>query len=613
MKGSIYPYSLPITLFSAGNQMMKFLQKIQRHHRLNQRWLGYCKHIYRRRHPITTPTRLTQHHSTGLAIPMTCMKRDRSAFRSSSSSFSSIAIDNTVVAEDNTTKTAPTLNLWKQLIPTIPIQQILPIGMKMALPTNQQKDQITPSDWANRAAFYGDKVLNYYISQIIRQHQPKSMVLFQEDTLIRNQLSSSGIDLGYVTLVQGEAMSNQLYSNLFATIMGAHPEITSDMMRLAQTQVHDAGTMIEATVDAILNKPPLPFDTTIAKITYTKEDAIAAVQELATYLVHNAFATTTYFNAKGQLLELGGTVIASKTKESSDHAPKFRAIATFRDMSYLSDPPSSTKKMAEQIAATQILNKCQQIRKRPVVKQRLTFTNHQLRDSSNNINESIGDSLTATISTTTAAIGTTGDVDLVTFDANLEELGALPDDFHSLDGLPGGGGVDVDPDDVIGRPLDAKRFQLPKLRKGSQDDFYLFQSSHSVNLKNGESPEMSWRRGAYDKNSCFYRAALSSKMLPHHIETVNSWTRVNSKDLITVVLVLVPKPKPNHIFPTVQCFVRHDMTRTRARTHLGLLANQYINDQVIGGTELDETPRVENVFAPRQPDYQLWPPRKPKS
>jgi hypothetical protein len=192
--------------------------------------LGYCgqKNFHARRHPIVTHARLT-HYSTTIT---------------------------TTMAENckfNTTNQNVMTNRHSQL------------------------HQTTPNDWANRAAFYGDKVLNYYISQIIRQNQPKSTVLFQEDAEIGNQLTRSGIDLGFVTLVQGEAMSNQLYSNLFATIMGAHPDITSDMIRLAQTQVHDVGTMIEATVDAILNRPPL--DTAMTKTTTTKPTRLPNVHQ----------------------------------------------------------------------------------------------------------------------------------------------------------------------------------------------------------------------------------------------------------------------------------------------------------------------------------------------
>ena len=294
-------------------------------------------------------------------------------------------------------------------------------------------------------------------------------------------------------------------------------------------------------------------------------------------------------------------------------------------MSHLSDPPSSTKKMAEQMAATHLLLQCQQLRKQPVHKQRITFADTN-NDNNYNMDETTDMNGDMTPMDTVTTANAAGEVNVVPFDADLMEDGTLPDDFYSditaiarqrkknkagnKNRKHNEDDDDDDDDDSLGRPFDAQRFQLPKLIKREQCDFYHFNNTHTVNLHSRESPEMSWRRGAYDKRSCFHRAILSSKMLPQHVETVNSWTRPNGKDFFTVVVVLVPKQKPEDfhksVFPTVKCFVRHDESRNRARNALGLVVNQYIY-QVIIGSNIEEI-KMAQFLAPVQPDMKLWPP-----
>jgi Double-stranded RNA binding motif len=471
----------------------------------------------------------------------------------------------------------------------IPLSRILPIGLGNA------------SDVANRTAFFGDKVLNHRISQILREkkfHELADPPEHESPAMPAGAEVYHIPDIGFLTLLQGQAMSNQIMAQHVPEILGSHPEMTPELLQRATTlQIHDAGTMIEAAVDAILhwNQDDTP-----------PSDAERAIQEFAEFLVHQAYDATIYFNAKGQLLEQGGTVVAYRLDDGApDHAPKFRAIATFCNTTYRSDPPSASKKLAEQVAATQVLRQCQLLPKKPVVKRRLVYGGTAASGTS----EGAGD-------VSLEDEGGGGDeqrkardnsIQIVNYDEDMVEDGVLPDDFYcDIANL-----ATVHSSDMVGddRPFDAKRFILPKKHKKTQQDFYHIKLTHTVNVNYGESPMESWRRGAYDPKLAYHRTVLAPSMLSDHVETINGWTRMASKDLFTVILILVPKEKlsleEDKIYPTVKCFVRHDTSRNKARNALGLVVNQYIDQVIMKNFDPPPQPLV-------QPDRKLWPPLSPK-
>jgi hypothetical protein len=277
---------------------------------------------------------------------------------------------------------SPLLTTWYSLTKHIPIQQILPIGLG------------NPTELPNHNAFFGDKRLNMHVSLLLRTQSDDTTATYSNN----NNTSPSLPPVGTVTNIQSIAMSNQLLASCIAQILPFHMttiEYGNIYTALIQnnSQIHDAGTMIEAAVDYVAN---LPFssmhstnnsslatstgdgnstdttnennnDTHISNNSHndvkvvpiaTSELVDTALTELAQFLIEKAktyqlhpssddtkndetdgssnkspaLTTTDLHNPKGELLNHGGRMTCKRLEGYPDHAPQFTATAHIDDL-----------------------------------------------------------------------------------------------------------------------------------------------------------------------------------------------------------------------------------------------------------------------------------------
>jgi|AntRauTorckE5430_2_1112549.scaffolds.fasta_scaffold04864_2 dsRNA-specific ribonuclease len=133
---------------------------------------------------------------------------------------------------------------------------------------------------------------------------------------------------GTATKLTAIALSNSFMAKHHGTLL---PGLSSHIGNLSE---HGIGTILEAAVAEIFeaNQP--------------------AVDDLARWLLHKA-ETSPDPNAKGQLLQHGGTVTVHNIREGSDHSPIYTATANLNGIS--AEGKGSTKKKAEQLASETVL------------------------------------------------------------------------------------------------------------------------------------------------------------------------------------------------------------------------------------------------------------------
>ena len=141
--------------------------------------------------------------------------------------------------------------------------------------------------------------------------------------------------MGRLTRLQSIATSNEFLKHNIATILPRHAHLSGP-----ESSAHDVGTMVEAAIDAV----------------HAKGD-VKAIDSLAQWLVqaardmdglHGAF-----HNAKGRLLEMGGTV-TSKRVGGPDHKPVFEAVAQLA-MTRVSAAEQGSKRYVEQQVSRRLL------------------------------------------------------------------------------------------------------------------------------------------------------------------------------------------------------------------------------------------------------------------
>jgi hypothetical protein len=176
---------------------------------------------------------------------------------------------------------------WQQAASTVRPEKILPPGLK-------------GSDDASVAAFYGDKLLG------------AAVALAQ-----RRAVEDGEHTVGNLTRLQSLATSNDFLKSNIATILPQHAHLWEQChgQSLQIHSAHDVGTMVEAAVDAV-----------------HAQGGVHAIDDLARWLVQTAREMEddglhgAFDNAKGRLLEMGGTV-TSKRVGGPDHMPVFEAVA----------------------------------------------------------------------------------------------------------------------------------------------------------------------------------------------------------------------------------------------------------------------------------------------
>jgi dsRNA-specific ribonuclease len=198
---------------------------------------------------------------------------------------------------------------WQQAASTLQPEKILPPGLRESADIYHNVDV---------AAFYGDKVLG------------AAVALAQQ-----RAVGDGEHTVGSLTRLQSIATSNEFLKSNIATILPQHAQLSE-----SASSAHDIGTMVEAAVNAV----------------HTKGD-VYAIDDLAQWLVQTAREMDSlhgaFDNAKGRLLEMGGTV-TSKRVGGPEHKPVFEAVAQLA-MARVSTTEQGSKRFVEQQVSRRLL------------------------------------------------------------------------------------------------------------------------------------------------------------------------------------------------------------------------------------------------------------------
>ncbi len=251
---------------------------------------------------------------------------------------------------------SPLLSTWYSLTRHISISDILPVGLG------------NTNELPHHNAFFGDKRLNLHISLVLRSRTRSAYDTAANDSSSSSSSSSHNSGhrspqlppVGTVTDIQSIAMSNQLMASHISQILPHHMTTTTTtfgnigMILQKNSQIQDAGTMIQAAVDHVSNHTP----------TASAETIDTALNELAQFLIAKAttpqihppptddrtnddddddndktddfhqtstFMTTDLHNPQSEVLRHGGTVTCRRWERGP--APRFTATARMIDLS----------------------------------------------------------------------------------------------------------------------------------------------------------------------------------------------------------------------------------------------------------------------------------------
>jgi hypothetical protein len=344
------------------------------------------------------------------------------------------------------------LTKWHVAVANVPLSQVVPLGFGAA------------SDTANIAAFYGDKRIGTEVALTLRN------------------IADSDVGVAWLSEVMAEAVSNQMFASRLGDILPVH---SKGLLKLAEIQLHDAGTMVEAAIDAVVSAGGVAGE--------------EAVSELASWLVEAALQRGPA-NTKGKLLEVGGIVTSKFLDGYPDHDPRFLATAQLDGLNF--EAEGRSKLEAEQEASARLL---------------------LLMDSS------------------------------------------------------------------FGGFASSKRMQVRgnDTQCSSSGDFIEITSDLAMNLKNGESAQEWWLRGAAKSNSAFYRAVMAPHTFPNAIAMVKCWLREAGKtsscsEYYTVLVAVVGTSSlQDGNEPVGRSFLNHGKSRTLAKKAAGLAANVYIASEIV--------------------------------
>ncbi|OEU15872.1 hypothetical protein FRACYDRAFT_240568 [Fragilariopsis cylindrus CCMP1102] len=223
----------------------------------------------------------------------------------------------TIMCMSNTARTrclmhtVSSLSKWHAAVAQIPLSTILPIGFGAA------------SNKANIAAFFGDQRINMEVT-----------LALQRISTMPN--SPYKVDLRWLTQVKSEAVSNRMFAKNLGLIL---PDQSQGFVELAEHQPHDAGTFVEAAVEAVATSIP------------GGDSGREAVAELAEWLVQEALKRGhDNYNYKRRLLKVPR--IETKRIGGTDHEPVFLAKANISGHS--AEAEGRSKKLAEQAASKKL-------------------------------------------------------------------------------------------------------------------------------------------------------------------------------------------------------------------------------------------------------------------
>ena len=221
------------------------------------------------------------------------------------------------------------LATWHRVVSQVPLHKILPLGFGGL------------TDYANIAAYYGDKRIGYEVAMELENLCDTTKSNNGTTTDSKSTVTPSP---AWLTSTSQQALSNKLFSEKISEILPLQSQKVP--AALVQLQVHDGGTMVEAAVDAVAK-----MDGNTIKHSQETSPQQAALSELARYLIQSTLARGPA-NSKGRLLEAGGTVQAVATTNSQQE-PWFRAVAHLGGTTGHAEGRS--KREAEQKAAAKVL------------------------------------------------------------------------------------------------------------------------------------------------------------------------------------------------------------------------------------------------------------------
>jgi hypothetical protein len=197
---------------------------------------------------------------------------------------------------------------WVAAVHELPRESILPRGLG-------GEEDITVAAW------HGDKLLSAAVANALRR------------------LDDGPRDVKELTNLHQLATSNDFLLSVLDDILPQHKDIVSKYQNMPHEGIGwRVGTMVEAAVLAV----------------YDGNNGGVAVTDLAQWLVNAASVSKSQLNAKGALLELGGTVHCERAG-GHDHAPIWRVVAELGG-SRLTVTKAGAKRTLEQEMAAKILD-----------------------------------------------------------------------------------------------------------------------------------------------------------------------------------------------------------------------------------------------------------------
>lgn len=396
------------------------------------------------------------------------------------------------------------LQNWHAAVAKVPLSSILPLGFGGTSYT------------ANIAAFYGDKRIGFQVALNMRE------------------CISAGtreMSLRFLTDLQSEAISNQMFASRLADILPLH--VTPSLSALAEIQTHDAGTMVEAAVDAV----------------YAENNNEAAVSELASFLVAAALQKERPTNAKGHLLQHAGGMISSvRLPGFPDHAPRFAATAKLGDLECSEE--GGSKILAEQAAASMLL-------------QKLGYHTFQIPNVTRVQVNSINDGIPALLK----RLKLSGSEDTADDDDDDNSKESLTNDFCEV------------------------RIDLPHLTINLWDGETAAESWHRKALH----PASAFYRAKLAPHVFpDYVATVDAWLLCHDngafgFSALMAVVGKNTSDDTSYGASTLNEPNAAGEATPAKCFLRHGTSKTKAKAAVALAANQYIANELLPAKERNKT------------------------
>ena len=129
------------------------------------------------------------------------------------------------------------------------------------------------------------------------------------------------------------------------------------------------------------------------------------------------------------------------------------------------------------------------------------------------------------------------------------------------------------------------RLQFDKDEK-DKNDFFEITLDAAMNVKDGEDAKGWWERGAFKPKKCFHRTQMTPHAFADKVATVKCWLRQDSNSEVfsaLVVVVATASFEGSGKEPVLgRSFLKHGGSRTAALKAVGLEANDFIANEILG-------------------------------